>query len=242
MRVDSFVQRARAKLVSVVWMPHCVLCGQSARNAEYDLCIGCERDLPVNEPCCSVCAEPLHGESGDMMCGACVQRAPRFDACLAPYRYSYPLDHMIRALKYGGGVAHGRVLGDLFASRLRAVERSELPALLLPVPLGTARFIDRGYNQAIELAAHISKRLRIPLRADVLVRTRETREQAGLDRKARRKNLRQAFALRLPLPATHVAIVDDVVTTGSTVNEIARVLKRSGAECVEVWAVARAGK
>lgn len=167
---------------------------------------------------------------------------PRFDACFAPYRYAYPLDFLIRALKYGGGIAHGRVLAELFASRLREAECDELPAALLPVPLGTARFIERGYNQAIELATHISRQLAIPLRTDLLIRTRETREQAGLDRKARRKNLRAAFALRQPLPVKHVAIVDDVVTTGSTANEIARVLKRAGASRVEVWAIARAGR
>lgn len=230
------------RLLDFLWAPQCVLCGQTAEDSEHDLCCGCEQDLQVNDRCCSVCAEPLAGASDDAICGACIQRPPRFDVCCAPYRYSYPMDHMIRALKYGGGVAQARVLGDLFASRLCAVGRSDLPALLLPVPLGAARFIERGYNQAIELAAHISKRLRIPLRADVLVRTRETREQAGLDRKARRKNLLQAFALRSPLMATHVAIVDDVVTTGSTANEIARMLKRSGAERVEIWAIARAGR
>jgi ComF family protein len=149
---------------------------------------------------------------------------------------------MIRRLKYGGGVAEGRVLGQLLAQSLAAMQRPRRPELLLPVPLGRARFADRGYNQANELATYVSHRLAIPMRTDLLVRTRDTLEQVGLDRKARRKNLRKAFALTQPIREQHVAILDDVVTTGSTANEIARVLKRAGAQQVEVWAVARAGR
>ncbi len=240
MRVDDAFRRTCAALRELIWTPQCVLCGGRG-PAERDLCEGCERDLPRNEQCCSVCAQPLYVDDDDAICGACLRRMPRFDACFAPYRYAYPLDHMIRALKYGGGVAHGRVLADLFVSRWREAH-DEPPEVLLPVPLGTARFGERGYNQAIELATRMSRQLAIPLRTDLLVRTRETREQAGLDRAERRKNLRKAFAARRALPAAHVAIVDDVVTTGSTANEIARVLKRAGAERVEVWAIARAGK
>lgn len=176
------------------------------------------------------------------MCGACVRRRPRFHACVAPYRYAYPLDHMVRALKYGGDVAHGRVLAELFARAVHAGGRAAWPEILLPVPLGHGRFRRRGYNQAIELAIHMHRALGIALHTDVLVRTRETVEQAGLGRRARRKNLRNAFAVVRPLPARHVAIVDDVVTTGSTANEVARVLKLAGATRIEVWALARAGR
>lgn len=115
-----------------------------------------------------------------------------------------------------------------------------MPGLLLPVPLARRRFRERGYNQAIVLAEHIHATARIALRTDVLVRTRETQVQAGLDQQARRRNIHDAFEIASALPATHVAILDDVVTTGSTANEIARVLKQAGANRVEVWAIARA--
>jgi ComF family protein len=115
------------------------------------------------------------------------------------------------------------------------------PDMLLPVPLGRRRFRERGYNQAIELGRYVEKRIGIPLRADVVIRTRETREQAALEAKERRKNIRGAFAVVHDVPA-HVAIIDDVITTGSTVNELALTLKRAGARRVEVWAIARAGK
>jgi ComF family protein len=173
------------------------------------------------------------------MCGACLRKRPSFDRCIAPYRYAYPLDHMIRALKYGNAIAYGRVLGDLFA---RCEFAAPLPEVILPVPLGRARFVARGYNQALELASRVARQLDIELRADVLVRTRETLEQAGLDRRARRKNLRNAFSVAKPLEAAHVAVFDDVVTTGSTANELARVLKRAGVARVEVWAIARAAR
>lgn len=177
-------------------------------------------------------------ERDEPICGACLQRPPRFDACIAPYRYSYPLDSMIRGLKYGGAIAYGRVLGELFARRLQ--QRPRTADVLLPVPLGAVRFAKRGYNQAIELATRLSQRLDIPMRTDVLSRTRDTLEQAGLDRRARRKNLRKAFALTGRVTGQRVAIVDDVITTGSTANEIARLLKRAGVSHVEVWVIARA--
>jgi ComF family protein len=162
--------------------------------------------------------------------------------CVAPFRYAYPLDHMIRGLKYGGAVAQGRVLGEIFSEYLGATPRDCWPQALLPVPLAARRFRDRGYNQAIVIAEFLQRHLSIPLHTNVLVRTRETLEQAGLDQRARRRNIRGAFALVRAVPATHVAIVDDVVTTGSTVNEIARLLKRAGVNQVDVWAVARAGR
>ena len=145
---------------------------------------------------------------------------------------------MVRRLKYGDAVAMGRVLGELFVRRMPPSQA--VPELLLPVPLADRRFRERGYNQAIVLAEHIYRRARITLRTDLLVRTRETQVQAGLDQRARHRNIHEAFAIAMPLAATHVAIFDDVVTTGSTVNEIARVLKGSGAQRVDVWAIARA--
>jgi ComF family protein len=204
--------------------------------------VGCEQDLPANVQCCEICAEPLHNEGvASLWCGACLQRRPRFDASRIPFRYSYPMAHMIRRLKYGGAVGMGRVLGELFARRMASAGDSQ-PQLLIPVPLAHRRFCERGYNQAIVLAEHIVRSVAKPLRTDLLVRVRDTQEQAGLDQRARRKNIKRAFEVTDPLPATHVAIVDDVVTTGSTVNEIARVLKRAGAKRVEVWAIARAAR
>jgi ComF family protein len=219
--------------------PRCLLCGGAGQPPSVDLCASCEAELPQNLAACRRCAMPLEFTAGNSLCGACVRRPPRFDAACCPFVYSYPLDHMVRALKYHGGVPHARVLGGLLAARLRAEPRAHLPEMLLPVPLAAGRFQERGYNQAIEIGRYLERGLEVPLRADVLLRTRETREQVGLPRRERRKNIRGAFALRRAAPR-HVALIDDVITTASTVDELARLLKANGVKRVEVWALARA--
>jgi ComF family protein len=207
-----------------------------------DLCAGCEGDLPGNSNHCEICAEPFQMKhAGPRSCGTCLQRRPRFDVSIIPFRYAYPMDHMVCRLKYGGAIAIGRVLGELFSQRLSSRVDEAWPEVLIPVPLAQRRFRERGFNQAIVLAEHIHHATKLPLRTDLLVRTRDTLEQAGLDQGARRKNIRGAFEVVDGLPE-HVAIIDDVVTTGSTANEVARVLRRAGAKRVEVWAIARAEK
>jgi ComF family protein len=238
---SSAVGRVWALALWTFWPATCVLCGGTGQYPDRDLCAVCEADLPVNELACRRCALPLAG-GADLVCGACLRRPPRFDLAFCPWQYAYPVDHLVRGLKYRGAVAYGRVLGELMARRIQLSRSDRMPEALLPVPLAPKRFRFRGYNQAIELARWIGRRLDIPLQADVAVRTRETQEQAGLDAKGRRRNIRGAFALGAPLQFRHVAIVDDVITTGSTTNELARVLKRAGATHVEVWAAARAGK
>jgi ComF family protein len=145
---------------------------------------------------------------------------------------------MIQGLKYRGDLVYGRILGQLLARHL--THRETRPEVVVPVPLASARYRERGFNQARELALPVCKTLDLTLRSDLVTRHRETREQAGLDRNERLKNTQRAFALSAPLTARHVAIIDDVVTTGSTVNEISKTLRAAGAEWIEVWAVARA--
>lgn len=145
---------------------------------------------------------------------------------------------MIQGLKYRRDLMYGRVLGSLLADHLAG--RHTRPELVIPVPLAPRRFRERGFNQARELARPVCRSLGLRLRSDLVVRHRETREQAALERAERLKNTQRAFSLVAPLNARHVAIVDDVVTTGSTVNEIAKILRDAGVEWIEVWAVARA--
>lgn len=204
-----------------------------------DLCAGCEGDLPLNDSACEHCAEPLPaGRSGLALCGRCLQRPPVFDACVAPFRYAFPVDRMIQGLKYRRELVYGRILGQLLAQHL--ARRETRPELVIPVPLGVVRYRERGFNQARELAMPICESLGLSLSSSVIARHRETQEQASLDRKERLKNTEHAFALVTPLTARHVAIVDDVVTTGSTANEISKVLRAAGVQWIEVWAVARA--
>lgn len=149
---------------------------------------------------------------------------------------------LVQSLKYRGRLPCGRVLGQLLAQHIVAKRDSDLPRCIVPVPLAARRYRERGYNQAIELGLQLEASLGVKMRTDVAVRVRDTLEQAELDQKGRRKNVAGAFSVPGPLPAQHVAILDDVVTTGSTVNELAKMLRHAGARRVEVWAVARAAR
>jgi ComF family protein len=182
---------------------------------------------------------PLQSTSAGVLCGRCQTRLPRFDSSSIPFVYAYPLDHLIQRLKFANHVACGRVCGTL-VGRVLLERNVVLPEVIIPVPLGLRRYRHRGYNQAHEIARAISRVVGVPVRSDFMKRVRETSEQVGLKRKERRRNVRGAFELARKLTAKRIAIVDDVVTTGSTVNEIARVLRRAGAEHIQVWAVARA--
>jgi len=145
-------------------------------------------------------------------------------------------------LKYHGAVSHGRVLGTLLGTRLLRHLEGDRPDAIVPMPLSGERFRERGYNQAIELGLQVSRILGVPLRTDLASRSRHTREQASLSRKERKKNVRGAFVVDGPLPPLSIAVLDDVVTTGSTASELAKVLTSAGARCVQVWAVAHAGR
>jgi ComF family protein len=229
-------------LQRIVLPPTCVLCA-GVGQLDVDLCASCASELPVNANACTQCGEQLSASTKVwLLCGACLRKPPRYQSTHCAFRYSYPIDHLVRALKYHDRLTHARVLGELLAQSLLRARTEPWPQLIVPVPLADSRYRERGFNQASEVAEQLHGRLRIPVRADLLERKRATSEQAGLDKMGRRKNVRNAFAMCAPLNAKHVAIVDDVVTTGSTVNEVARVLKRAGAEIIEVWAVARASR
>jgi ComF family protein len=210
---------AIARLIAAtLFPPSCTLCGFPGASLHLDLCALCHADLPWARI------------SGDAR---------------VAFRYEHPVDELIRQLKYQGVIAHARVLGVLLAEVIR--ERGEpLPELLVPVPLHAARWRERGFNQAAAIARYAGQLLEIPVMRHGAVRVRDTPSQTALDVDARRHNVRGAFAvrggrpLRRLLAAAHVAIVDDVITTGSTVNELRRVLLAAGVRRVEVWAVARA--
>jgi ComF family protein len=212
----------------------CLLCGAHANGM--DLCVDCVAELPRNRSCCARCALPLATPAE--MCGECLRRTPPWDAAWAPFRYGWPLDRLESRFKFGADLAAGRVLSTLWQCEPCPVA---LPQLLLTVPLHAARLRQRGYNQALELARPLARSLRVPLRHDLLQRARATAAQTELDAVGRRRNVRGAFALRAgSVPPAHVAILDDVMTTGATVAECARVLRRAGVARVDVWALARA--
>jgi ComF family protein len=213
----------------------CLLCGDAGAEG-VDLCVDCAAELPRNTSCCAHCALPLPVPAAQ--CGRCLRKAPPWDAAWAPFRYAWPLDRLETRFKFHRDLAAGRALVTMWQ---RENLPASLPHMILPVPLHQRRLRERGYNQAWEMARPLARLLGIPCRHDVLQRVRHTDAQTGLDAAQRRHNLRGAFALREEgaLPS-HVVVLDDVSTTGATLAECARVLKRAGVSRVDAWALARA--
>jgi ComF family protein len=231
--VDGWIGRA----LRVLLPPCCLLCGGRGAGVR-DLCAGCIADLAANTPSCPLCALPLATPAP--ACGACLARPPPFAAAWVPLRYTHPLDLLEARFKFHADLAAGRVLAEQLVECARR-DAPVLPLLVVPVPLHGGRLRARGYNQALELARPLARALGVPLRHDVLLRTRSTPAQTGLDAKMRRRNLRGAFAVAPGFAwPDHVAVFDDVMTTGATLHEAARTLRRAGVARVDAWALARA--
>ncbi len=209
----------------------CVLCGAGKTPA--GLCGSCLAELPaLPSAACSVCAAPL--ASGDT-CGPCLARPPRFDGVTAVYVYDFPVDALVRAYKYGGDLRLARLLGQALAQRICAEAE-----VIVPMPLAPDRLRRRGYNQALLIAREIARLRGLPVWAHACRRVIDTPPQALLPWRERASNVRGAFVCDADLHGRRVAVVDDVLTTGATLNELARNLKRAGAVAVYGWVAARA--
>lgn len=220
----------------ILYPPTCVLC-QATKLQGIDICDACMGDLPRAQHACRQCASPLPSGNLDL-CGSCQMNPPDFDATVAPFYYAPPISHLLARLKFQGKLVYARVLGSLAAEAI--IESDiELPECVIPVPLHAKRLRERGFNQSQELARYIARRLDVPVVNGIVERTKNTRPQMKLDAKERRKNMRNAFRLKSANHWQHVAIVDDVMTTGNTVGELARTLKAAGVQHVDVWTVAR---
>ncbi len=240
--VDGLWGRLQPRLRAAAALACCA--GATAGAARGLLCPPCAADLEAQPHRLRPrCALPL--QTAAPLCGECLQREPPFDAAFAPFVYGHPLDLLVAKLKFGRSLAAGRVLAELWLDAVAEAAPAR-PDLLVPVPLHASRLRERGYNQALELAKPLARTLRIALDEGVLSRVKATAAQSNLDAKTRRRNLRGAFefnAHALPEPKmAHVALVDDVMTTGTTLRECARVLKRAGVARVDVWVLARAPK
>lgn len=216
--------------------PLCVRCHGDA--SRYLLCEGCWQDLPWNLIACRCCGLPLT-HADQPRCRRCAQKPPPQDYACIPWRYEAPVDHWLHQLKFDRRLQLLPTLSNALIERLAA--RSEpLPEWILPVPLHPTRLRQRGFNQAVELARRLSQKLDRSLCIHALQRTRATPVQSRSSSAAeRRRNVRGAFSLNLDLQGRDIAILDDVVTTASTVQEIARLCRKAGARRIEVWAIAR---
>jgi ComF family protein len=213
--------------------PRCLVCADQGHEAR-ELCRACYAALPRNLACCGRCALPLTTAIPE--CDRCERESRPWADLWVPYEYAWPLDALEARFKFAGSLAAGRVLSDAW---MDAGPPPSMPELLLPVPLHLSRLRSRGYNQALELARPMGRRYRIPVAHDVLYRARRTEAQSELDAAARLGNVRGAFAVRRVPAQKHVAIVDDVMTTGATLIECTKALLAAGVERVDVWALAR---
>ncbi len=223
---------------SSLFPPLCLLCNASSGTA-MNICEACLDALPHNLNCCKICALQLSQPTSErLVCGNCLKQTPPFDSCHAAFSYGYPISNLISAFKFSGKLQNGRLLARLLINSIESSQQP-MPDLILPVPLHRSRLRDRGFNQALELAQPLGRHFHIPVDTHSCERTRATEAQSNLDKRWRRKNVRNAFKLRQAVEHEHVVIIDDVVTTGNTVSELARMLKLDRVKRVDVWTLAR---
>jgi ComF family protein len=219
-----------------------VLCGRPetapAQTAGGSLlCEGCRHELPyLTQSGCPVCALPTAGAT---VCGHCLATPPRYDGTRAALAYRYPFEPLLHHYKYRGAVALGALFSELLHEALPTAGADAAPEVVTVIPLSRARLAERGFNQAMEIARPLAKRRGLRLVPGLAHRVRHTPPQADLPFDRRRGNVRGAFACIEDLTGMTVAVVDDVMTTGATLDEFARVLKRRGAASVVNWVVAR---
>jgi len=217
--------------------PSCVLCDEVS-DAAVSLCTACQQDLPWLLHACQRCSLPLDNTEL-AVCSKCQREPPISDSVICVLHYATPVDFLIKRMKFGHQLSYAKVLGYLLAQQLKQ-SNVLLPDAILPVPLHNARLRERGFNQTLEIYRELRRSLDIPL-VKAVTRARSTQAQSLLSAEQRIDNIRDVFAVKAgaSLP-THIAILDDVVTTGATTNELARILKAAGVTRVSVWAIARA--
>ena len=232
-------------LIDILFPPLCHVCKAFIPDAgEIHVCAGCrEKIIPISSPLCTICGTPFGTWNGiDHLCGPCLSHPPAYDTARAAVVFGGPVQELIHRFKYGHKIHLSRPLGLMTAQRLGDLASASGADLVIPVPLHKKRLRWRGYNQAQLIAAVLARRWRLPLMRANLRRIRWTEPQVNLDAAERERNVRGAFAVsdRETIAGKRVILVDDVFTTGSTVAECARTLKKGGAEAVHIVTVARA--
>ena len=240
------------KLLLNLFPSRCVFCQQTVNtrvtedpeaNKNIEICADCYRLLPHNRHCCIRCALPLAEEINDrVLCGRCIKKLPAFDYSYSLFRYQDDIVSLVHQLKFSEKISYARSIGEMLLTKceLNLLPEQERPDCLLPVALHASRLRQRGFNQSAEIARVLAKKLNIPIDYDTVIRQRSTVSQTGLNAQQRRKNIKGAFSVVKEVKYRHVLIIDDVVTTGSTVNELAKVLKENNVKRVGVLSIARA--
>ena len=223
---------SKSNILKAFSQKYCVLCGAHCSG---DLCNPCRSQLPqipINH--CQICLLPVNTAR---VCGACLANPPVYTRIIAALHYTFPVDVLIHSLKYRENLVMAPILANFLIEKIGI---SDLPDLIIPMPLHVMRLRERGFNQSVEIGRTISKKLNIEMLPDSCARVRNTPFQAGLPWKEREKNIRNAFVCKTDLSGKHVAILDDVMTSGATINEMAKILCQQGATVIDGWVVARA--
>ena len=228
--------------MSLFLQSSCVLCDASV-SRPFSLCEPCEGDLPKLLNACKQCGLPLENLNAvTTVCGECIKLSPVVDYTLCLYHYQAPVDYLITTLKYKQQLPLAKILGELLLIKLLQENIDDLPDCIIPVPLHKKRLVKRGLNQSLEIARPVARKFKIPIDLKLVHRARQTLAQADLDAAQRKRNVNNCFEIicENKIRHDHVVIIDDVITTGSTINALAKVLKQSGVKKVGVWSVARA--
>lgn len=224
-----------------LWPPTCMACGMAGDvETGRDLCPACYQALPWNRHACRRCALPLPEKDAGGVCGACLSARSPLEGVTASFAYAAPLDRLLPMFKFHQSMAAGRLLSGLMADTLREVALAAPSATLVPIPLHRRRLRQRGYDQALELARPLASQLNMRLAPDLLIRPKTTGAQSLLDKSARKRNLTGAFVVneRRIVPS-HTILIDDVMTTGATLEAAADALHAAGVLRVEAWVCAR---
>jgi len=214
----------------------CILCTDTTPFRQL-LCQACEDDLPRLLHGCQRCGEPIAVQ--DEVCGQCLHSPPALDQVVVLFHYRDPLQHLIQKLKFRQSLAIATWAGNQIVQQI-GIDSDELPGLIIPVPLHPKRTRFRGFNQSLEIAKTVARQLRLPIDTHRCRRQHHTQPQSELAREQRLSNLKDAFIIDKPIRQAHAVLIDDVMTTGSTLNELARCLKQQGVKRVDAWVVARA--
>lgn len=220
-----------------LWPRECMICRTDVKQALL-LCQQCFIDLPWNESACSHCGVGLN-ENKNSICGQCLVNPPAYQRLISPFQYQEPVISFVTALKFNHQLCYANLLGNLLANYLALNYQHSWPQFLIPVPLHRKRWCERGFNQAYEIAKPVGKMLKIPVNIAVCKRIKNTVAQSSLTTQARKNNMKKAFALDQVIEANHIALIDDVVTTGHTIQELVTLFKESGVKTVDVWCCAR---
>ncbi len=227
-------------LINQVLPHHCLLCNKIS-PLDKDICQPCWLTLPWLLSSCHQCGRSLDIEHiSPLFCGECLKHPPHYDTTIAPLRYQDEVIPLITKLKFYQKLPVARLLGELITERIIAkIPIDERPTLLIPVPLHPKRLRRRGYNQAILLANHISKLTHIPVNQTLCQRVRHTPPQSKTKAHGRQANITGAFRVNATCHDTHIALIDDVMTTGATVDGLSQLLKQHGVARVSIWCAAR---